>query len=59
MHFSADHKKELEKANLNVVIAGHISSDVLGMNIVLDAIEKKRGKLNVIESSGFIRFKRG
>jgi len=58
MHFSADHKKELEKANLNVVIAGHISSDVLGMNIVLDAIEKKCGKLNVVDSSGFIRFKR-
>ncbi|MBN2754888.1 MAG: NGG1p interacting factor NIF3 [Candidatus Goldbacteria bacterium] len=58
MHFSADHKKELEKANLNVVIAGHISSDVVGMNIVLDAIEKKCGKLNVVDSSGFIRFKR-
>ncbi|HWR58168.1 MAG TPA: NGG1p interacting factor NIF3, partial [Thermodesulfovibrionales bacterium] len=32
MHFSEDHRKEAEKSHLNVVIAGHISSDNLGMN---------------------------
>jgi len=59
MHFSAEHKKAIEEAKLNAVIAGHISSDVLGMNVMLDEMERKLGKLNVIETSGFIRYKRG
>jgi len=58
MHFSPDHKKELEKIGMNVVLAGHISSDALGVNLLLDAVEKKHGKFNVIETSGFIRVKR-
>jgi len=58
MHFSADHKKAIEEANLNAVIAGHISSDSLGMNILFDEIEKQAGKLKIYETSGFIRFKR-
>ncbi len=58
MHFSPDHKKELEKIGMNVVLAGHISSDTLGVNLILDAVEKKYGKLNVVETSGFIRVRR-
>lgn len=58
MHFSPDHKKAIEEAGMNAVIAGHISSDALGMNLLLDAMEKKCGKLDVIETSGFIRVKR-
>ena len=58
MHFSPEHKKALAEAKMNSVIAGHISSDALGINIMLDAIEKKLGKLDVIETSGFIRVKR-
>ena len=42
---------------INYVIAGHIASDNLGMNLLFDSVEKK-GKLNVIECSGFKRFKR-
>jgi putative NIF3 family GTP cyclohydrolase 1 type 2 len=58
MHFSPDHKKAIEEAGMNAVIAGHISSDALGMNILLDGVEKKLGNLEVIETSGFIRVKR-
>jgi putative NIF3 family GTP cyclohydrolase 1 type 2 len=58
MHFSGEHKKELEKNNMNVIIAGHIASDDVGVNILLDGIEKAAGKLNVIETSGFMRVKR-
>ncbi len=58
MHFSPEHKKAMQEAKVNAVIAGHISSDILGMNIMLDEIEKKLGKLNVYEASGFIRVKR-
>src|SRR3989338_5458048 len=41
MHMAEDHRKEAEKYHVNVVIAGHISSDSLGMNLFLDEIEKK------------------
>jgi putative NIF3 family GTP cyclohydrolase 1 type 2 len=57
MHMSEDHRKEAEKHNLHVVIAGHISSDTLGLNLLLDAIEK-RMPLQVLECSGFRRVKR-
>ena len=56
MHMSEEHKKEAEKSHLNVVIAGHISSDSIGMNIFLDELEK-RG-VEVIPCSGLIRIKR-
>lgn len=58
MHFSPEHKKIMQEAKINAVIAGHISSDILGLNIMLDEIERKLGKLNVFEASGFIRVKR-
>jgi len=58
MHFSPEHKKALQEARINAVIAGHISSDALGVNIMLDEIEKKLGKLKIYEASGFIRVTR-
>lgn len=57
MHMGEEHRKEAEKYHLNVVIAGHISSDSLGMNLFLDEVEK-RG-VEVIPLSGLIRVKRG
>ncbi len=56
MHMSEDHKKEAEKHHINVVIAGHMASDSVGMNLLLDEIEKKGVK--VIPCSGLIRVKR-
>ena len=55
MHLSDDHRKNAEKFHINVVIAGHISSDTLGLNILLDEVEKKLGKLEVHGCSGFTR----
>ena len=57
MHLSEAHRKKAEKYHMNVVIAGHISSDNLGINLMLDEIQKK-GKLNVIACSGFWRYSR-
>jgi putative NIF3 family GTP cyclohydrolase 1 type 2 len=57
MHMSEDHRKEAEKHHLQVVIAGHISSDTLGLNLLLDAVEK-RATFTVHACSGFKRFKR-
>jgi len=56
MHQSEEHRKEAEAANINVVIAGHISSDSLGVNIFLDELEKQG--VEIIPCSGLIRIKR-
>lgn len=57
MHLSEEHLKKVKDANLNVVIAGHISSDTLGLNLLLDNIEKEE-KLTILNCSGFRRVKR-
>ncbi len=56
MHASEEHRKEAESAFINIVIAGHISSDSLGMNLFLDELEKKG--IEVVCSSGLTRVKR-
>lgn len=56
MHISEEHKKEAEAANINAVIAGHISSDSLGVNLFLDELKKRR--LEIIPCSGLIRISR-
>ncbi|MBI5848152.1 MAG: NGG1p interacting factor NIF3 [Nitrospirae bacterium] len=57
MHMSEEHRKEAEKNHLNVVIAGHISSDNLGLNLLLD--ETLQGsEVRVLECSGYKRVDR-
>ena len=38
MHISEEHRKKAEENHVNVVIAGHISSDNLGLNLILDEL---------------------
>ncbi|MFA4993614.1 MAG: NGG1p interacting factor NIF3 [Candidatus Omnitrophota bacterium] len=60
MHLSEEHLKKVKEANLNVVIAGHISSDTLGLNLLLDNVERAaKQKFQVISCSGFNRIRRG
>lgn len=56
MHMEEEQKREAEAANINVVIAGHMSSDSLGVNLLLDKLEKKG--IEIIPCSGLIRVKR-
>ncbi len=56
MHMQEEYKVEAEKNHINVIIAGHMSSDSIGMNLFLDEIEK-RG-VEIIPCSGLIRVKR-
>lgn len=56
MHMGEKHRKEAEKCHLNVVIAGHIASDSLGMNIILDALQVKG--IEVEPCAGLIRHSR-
>jgi putative NIF3 family GTP cyclohydrolase 1 type 2 len=58
MHLGQKAVKEAEKHHINIVIAGHISSDNLGLNLMFDKLEKAHGKLDFIEASGFRRFRR-
>jgi len=57
MHLSEEHYKKLQGKNLHVVIAGHIASDTLGMNLLLDKLEPASG-IAVASFSGFHRVKR-
>jgi hypothetical protein len=57
MHISEEHRKVAEKHRMNVVVAGHISSDNLGMNLILDEIQKI-DSVKVLSCSGFRRFSR-
>ncbi|MFQ5721205.1 MAG: NGG1p interacting factor NIF3 [Candidatus Aminicenantales bacterium] len=57
MHLSEDHLEKAKKANLNVVIAGHIASDSLGLNLLFDKLEKEE-KLEFVSVSGFERIRR-
>lgn len=56
MHISEKHYKEAEKHHINVIVAGHMASDTLGVNLLLDEIEKK-GRFTIISCSGFRRYK--
>ena len=56
MHFSEEHRTHAGELNMNLVIAGHISSDALGMNLILDEIEKRDVK--VYCTSGIVRVRR-
>jgi hypothetical protein len=59
MHLSEDHRKEAEKNHINVVIAGHISSDNLGLNLLLDELIKAGNTpFKLYACSGFRRFSR-
>ena len=57
MHMKPEARKEAEKHHINVVVAGHIASDSLGMNLLCDELQKA-GVKEVVELGGFTRFKR-
>lgn len=57
MHLSEEHRTEAEKNHINVIIAGHIASDNLGLNLLLDGIIENE-EIVIHECSGFRRFSR-
>ncbi|QGT99710.1 hypothetical protein SYNTR_1117 [Candidatus Syntrophocurvum alkaliphilum] len=56
MHMQDKHRKLAKEHNINVIIAGHIASDSLGMNLFLDELELQG--IKIIPCSGLIRKKR-
>lgn len=56
MHQSEKHRKSAEDAHVNVVIAGHMSSDSIGLNLFLDKLEEQG--VEIVPCSGLIRVSR-
>ncbi len=56
MHMGEEHRKRAKEEKMNVVIAGHVSSDSLGMNLIIDQYERQG--VNVVACAGFTRVSR-
>jgi hypothetical protein len=56
MHYGEEHRTRAEELHMNLVIAGHISSDTLGMNLILDRIESHGVEVHC--TSGIVRVRR-
>lgn len=56
MHVPEAQVKWAKENYLNIVIAGHMASDSLGMNQFLDEVEKQG--VDIVPASGFVRIKR-
>ncbi|MFH1995739.1 MAG: NGG1p interacting factor NIF3 [Candidatus Omnitrophota bacterium] len=57
MHLSEEHFKSAKSERINVVVAGHIASDNLGVNLLLDTVTRGKG-IKIVPCSGFIRVER-
>ena len=57
MHMPEDTIKEMQKLHVNVINTGHMSSDSIGANLFLDALEKQG--ISVLSFGGLLRVKRG
>lgn len=56
MHVKESHLEEAKKSSLNMIVAGHIACDVLGLNLLFDEIEKE-SSLDFVSVSGFNRIR--
>ncbi|MBI5221539.1 MAG: NGG1p interacting factor NIF3 [Candidatus Magasanikbacteria bacterium] len=56
MHMRDESMKSANECHMNIIIAGHMSSDSLGMNLWLDELEK-RG-IEIVPCGGLIRVSR-
>jgi putative NIF3 family GTP cyclohydrolase 1 type 2 len=56
MHFSEKLRKKAAENHICIVVAGHIASDAIGMNLFFDELEKNR--VSIVAASGFSRVKR-
>lgn len=56
MHVGEEDRDEAIKHYVNIVIAGHIASDSLGLNIIMDHLEK--AGTEIVPCSGYIRYSR-
>ncbi|MEK7218758.1 MAG: hypothetical protein AAB728_04810, partial [Patescibacteria group bacterium] len=58
MHVTEKALEEAKKHHVNMIQCSHMASDALGVNLLLDALQKAERKLEVMEIAGFIRVQR-
>lgn len=65
MHVGDEDREEAIKHYVNIVIAGHMASDSLGLNLLIDRIEQSeksektaKSSLEIIPCSGYLRIQR-
>ncbi|HOX97051.1 MAG TPA: NGG1p interacting factor NIF3 [bacterium] len=58
MHMSEKHRDAAQAANVNSIIAEHMPSDSVGVNLFLDEVKKADKKLEIIPASGLIYYSR-
>lgn len=56
MHMGEEMRKAADEHNIHVVIAGHMASDSVGINLLMDELE--RGGVKIVPTSGIIRVRR-
>jgi hypothetical protein len=56
MHMSKELREEADKHDIHVVIAGHMASDSVGINLLMDELE--RNGVTIVPTSGLIRVRR-
>ena len=56
MHVGEEDREEAIKHYINIVIAGHMASDSIGLNIIMDKLE--RAGVEIVPCSGYIRHSR-
>jgi len=56
MHIPEEHRKLAEKYHINVLICGHMASDSLGVNLLMDEAEKKG--VEIVPCGGYLRVSR-
>jgi hypothetical protein len=57
MHVSESHFSKLKSEYINIIVAGHMASDSLGLNLLFDKLVKK-ANISILECSGYRRFSR-
>lgn len=58
MHVTEKTLEEARKHHVNMIQCSHMASDAIGVNLLLDKLQKEEKKLDVLPISGFIRVKR-
>lgn len=56
MHIPEEHRKLAEKYHINVLVCGHMASDSIGVNLLMDEAEKKG--VEILACGGFVRVSR-
>lgn len=58
MHVTEKTLEKVKEFHVNMVQCSHMGSDAIGINLLLDTLQKEEKQLTTLDASGFIRVKR-